>query len=535
MKKLRKKLSCLLLCLSVSAAYLPAVYASSEQNICGDDLIWSFDESSKVLTISGDGDMYDFNYQQTPWYSLREEIEAVEFDGDITALGTYAFSDCTALETITIPETVSYIGSVTFENCTNLTSANILSTTLDDFDGSIFNGCDKLTDLTVSDDCYNYKSIDGNVYTKNGGTLVAYLPGCRNEVFNIPEDTYAIGMDAFSNHHFIKQINIHENVSDISEAFVCSCPLLATIKVDKDNTYYTAVDNVLFTKDMKTLLCYAEAKPDTSYKIPDGVERIGNEAFFDTNVEEFEIPDSVCEIGYYAFAYGKWWYDNRDEINGTYIGNYLLEIPYNSQSFTVKSGTKVIASQACSWRGSLTEISLPGSIEHIGDCAFLDCGKLKTVTIPDKVKGIGYMAFSYCRELKSITIGKGVTSIGNSAFDGCNKLATVFYFGNEDAWNNISILFNNAPLTRAKRIYLSDNQTSASDNGSFAIAPKDVANNSTVILALYNGDTLVEVQSKKYIGSAVPFTTDATYTKAKVMVWSSFGSMNPICDAETVQ
>lgn len=512
MKKLRKKLSCLLLCLSVSAAYLPAVYASSEQNICGDDLIWSFDESSKVLTISGDGDMYDFDYQQTPWYSLREEIEAVEFDGDITALGTYAFSDCTALETITIPETVSYIGSVTFENCTNLTSANILSTTLDDFDGSIFNGCDKLTDLTVSDDCYNYKSIDGNVYTKNGGTLVAYLPGCRKEVFNIPEETFAIGMDAFCNHHFIKQINIHEGVFNISEAFVCSCPLLATIKVDKDNTYYTAVDNVLFTKDMKTLLCYAEAKPDTSYKIPDGVERIGDEAFYDTNVEEFEIPDSVCEIGCYAFSYGKWWYDNHDEINGTYIGNYLLEIPYNSQSFTVKSGTKVIAAQACAWRDSLTEISLPDSVEHIGDFAFVNCG-----------------------ELKSLTLGKGVTSIGDSAFDGCNKLATVFYFGDKHSWYSISILFRNIPLTRAKRIYLSDNQTSASDNGSFAIAPKDVANNSTVILALYNGDTLVEVQSKKYIGSAVPFTTDATYTKAKVMIWSSLGSMNPICDAETVQ
>ena len=53
-----------------------------------------------------------------------------------------------------------------------------------------------------------------------------------------------------------------------------------------------------------------------------------------------------------------------------------------------------------------------------------------------------------------------------------------------------------------------------------------------VILALYNGERFVEMQSSVYTGEAVPFTTTKTYTKAKVMVWDDLNSLKPVCDVE---
>ena len=55
-----------------------------------------------------------------------------------------------------------------------------------------------------------------------------------------------------------------------------------------------------------------------------------------------------------------------------------------------------------------------------------------------------------------------------------------------------------------------------------------------MILALYNGEELAEMQSAKYNGIDISFTIDKAYTAAKVMVWKDFSDIKPVCDAETV-
>ncbi len=97
---------------------------------------------------------------------------------------------------------------------------------------------------------------------------------------------------------------------------------------------------------------------------------VGAEILVDCNVT---IPDSVTEIGYYAFA-------------------------------------------NCA---GLKSVTIPDSVTEIGHSAFKGCTGLKSVTIPDSVTEIGYYAFAYCTGLKSVTIPNSVTSIGNSAFYGC--------------------------------------------------------------------------------------------------------------------
>lgn len=72
--------------------------------------------------------------------------------------------------------------------------------------------------------------------------------------------------------------------------------------------------------------------------------------------------------------------------------------------------------------------------------------------------------------------------------------------------------------------------TVSEDGKVFSVKPVNIADNSVVILALYNEGKFVDMQSKPF-GTDLNFTTDKTYTDAKIMVWESLGSMKAVCDA----
>ena len=73
------------------------------------------------------------------------------------------------------------------------------------------------------------------------------------------------------------------------------------------------------------------------------------------------------------------------------------------------------------------------------------------------------------------------------------------------------------------------------DKKSFSITPINLENGKTVILALYNGEQFVEMQSAVYTGEVVPFTTTKAYTKAKIMVWEDLTNLKPVCNIEIIE
>lgn len=69
----------------------------------GDDANWSFDAETGTLTISGEGEMYDYDdahLRYAPWYDIRASIKSVKIGSDITRIGDYAFGYCTNLTDI---------------------------------------------------------------------------------------------------------------------------------------------------------------------------------------------------------------------------------------------------------------------------------------------------------------------------------------------------------------------------------------------------------------------------------------------------
>ena len=78
---------------------------------------------------------------------------------------------------------------------------------------------------------------------------------------------------------------------------------LATVQelcVSEENAAYTAVDGVIFTADLKTLVAFPAGR-DGAYTVPDGTEAIGAAAFANCRIEEVYLPDSVTAIGNKAF------------------------------------------------------------------------------------------------------------------------------------------------------------------------------------------------------------------------------------------
>ncbi len=137
--------------------------------------------------------------------------------------------------------------------------------------------------------------------------------------------------------------------------------------------------------------------------IPDGVKKIGNEAFYENkSLTSVTIPDSVTSIGVSAF----WWCSSLTSV-------------------TIPNSVTSIGKYAFSDCDSLTSVTIPNSVTSIGEDAFAYCESLTSVTIPNSVTSIGNWAFAYCKSLTSVTIPNSVTSIGYGAFVWCECLNSV--------------------------------------------------------------------------------------------------------------
>lgn len=148
----------------------------------------------------------------------------------------------------------------------------------------------------------------------------------------------------------------------------------------------------------------------------------------------------------------------------------------------------------------------------------------------------------------TIYVPKNTASIKlKPQYNGTLKLGTQTLYNNRN--NNITLSNLETVLTlnysetgytdseyKIKIVKFEGTKTTVSEDGkSFTIKPINIANGNTVILALYNGEEFVTMQSSVYSGTDIPFTVTDDYTTAKVMVWNNLDDIKPICDVEIVK
>ena len=114
----------------------------------GSDLRWQLDTASGTLTITGSGEMRDYSYTDTPWYSYRAELKNVIWSADMTTVGSYAFCGCSALKEIVIPSNVTKIGNSAFSFCDGLKRVS-LPEKLTSIGSDTFYDCTSLEEITI--------------------------------------------------------------------------------------------------------------------------------------------------------------------------------------------------------------------------------------------------------------------------------------------------------------------------------------------------------------------------------------------------
>ena len=104
---------------------IPVPISAADDSIgaCGPDIVWEL-SSEGVLTLTGTGDMYDYEMGGSPFYG-RDDIIRVQIGNGITSVGTYAFRDCRKIDKVMLPEGLKQIDNGAFSGCSSLESMYI--------------------------------------------------------------------------------------------------------------------------------------------------------------------------------------------------------------------------------------------------------------------------------------------------------------------------------------------------------------------------------------------------------------------------
>ena len=256
------------------------------------------------------------------------------------------------LEYIAFPQEIEYTSekyNSGFEDASQLKTV-VLPDGIKTIDG--FSGCEKLSNINIPASLEKIESL-----------AFAY---CRKLTsFPIPRKVNYIGGDAFAQ---------------------CG---ITSFQVDPDNPYFTTVDGVIFSKDLKTLVAFPPAYPSKHYNIPEGTETIGKGAFENCNLDTIHIPDTVMKIDAWAFE--------CSGLREVYIPDSVTEI--GELCFPGSS--------------NLESIRLPNNIHTLEAQIFSGCNNLKEVDIPASVKKMDVTNIVWSESLEHLYLHNGLEEITN--------------------------------------------------------------------------------------------------------------------------
>ena len=318
MKKIISLLLSLAMLLTITSGLNLTAYADVQTGKCGDNVTYSLDTSTGVLTISGTGDMADYSGYDDILFYRNSNIKSVIIENSVTSVGDSAFEYCTNLTSVKIPNSVTSIGDYAFDGCTSLTSVTIPNSVTSIGLGA-FSDCTSLTSIEVSDNNKNYASVDGVLFNKDKSELITYPAGKADSEYVIPNSVTNIGDFAFYGCTSLTIVTIPNSVISILLGTFDDCTSLTSIDVEKDNPTYLSQDGVLFNKDKSELITYPAGKTDSTYIIPDGVTIIAYAFDSCKNLTRVTIPNSVTNIGNGAF-------EDCTSLTSINIGNSVTSI-----------------------------------------------------------------------------------------------------------------------------------------------------------------------------------------------------------------
>ena len=377
-------------------------------------------------------------------------IPSEHFGKKVTRIGEGAFSDCTELTSVEIPDSVVSIGEKAFKGCTGLTSIEIPDSVVT-IDAEAFNGCTGLTSIEIPDSvtsieksafygCTGATSITiGKGVTSIGYYAFAHCSGLSS--VTIGNGVTSIGGFAFLSCTGMTEITVPDSVESIGEWAFAQCTRLSAVTI---GNAVTSVGDKVFDK------C-----PITSATVPITVIPSVPKNELRTIVI---IGNEVTGVWDRSFSFSTY-----PELTSVTIGNgvtsireYAFTLCAKLTSVTIGNDVTSIENGAFNQCYSLASVTIGNGVTSIGTFAFNSCHALSSVNIPEGVTTIGNCAFNGCSSLTSFTIPQSVTSIGDAAFGNCSALTWFAYQGTKAQWDEVKQGANWRKGTGATVIYCTD-------------------------------------------------------------------------------
>ena len=420
---------------------------------CGaENVQWAYDESTKVLTIFGDGPMADYDGIKTdkdvgtdndlrPWKPYLDQITEVHIAEGVTAIGNSAFRGMKALKKANIPASIQHLGDYIFRH------DEVLEEVIwaEGFEAA------ETTDVDSNQNVYTGKYLPTSMFDfcselGKDKELTEWLPksfegiGCaavRGTQFTVDFDNWSnlkyIGAYAFSMMRNLESFTVTDDIE---------------FGLRKSPQGPEGTSNALQGSGLKKMIVRTEKLP---YAIVRGCEKlsvidlgsnptiIGDSEFAGTAIEKIDIPKSVTKVDAWAFA------NCQNLKRVTFYGETALHhVPFPAcgiETFIIEEGAKITSDDSNPFReqptGSYPAVTSLKNVEILGTLntsrtdmttetlwknMFSPSEQLKEVTVSDA--NLPYVKAETFPKMENLKV-VGDDATFEASLAGCTNLKTV--------------------------------------------------------------------------------------------------------------
>ena len=338
----------------------------------------------------------------------------IRLSNKLESIGGWTFGNCSKLVgDLIIPDSVTNILDSTFRNCSSLNGKLVISNNITKLEKGVFSGCSNLVGelvipagvKTIGQAAFQQcEKLNGKLVLPEGLEYIGNFAfnkctSFENTTIKIPASLKKMGEDydlngnnvGIGSHFFY---NFGANVRKF-EAF----------EVEEGNNNFVAIDGVLYTKDLKRLVCYPRNKKDTTYEIQEGVELLDQMSIASNmTLSTLILPDSLIikEQTYPQFT----WENDHLLDYSLYNYNAIENIEVKDTNPNYKSNDGVLYTK------------------DMKNLVYISSGRTKEVIIPDGVETINNNSIYWSQVARSVSkmyIPASVTNISDSALKGVNN------------------------------------------------------------------------------------------------------------------
>lgn len=352
------------LCLTLICC-LSVCLSSWADDYTKDGIIYNLNEANNTATVKAISD------KSLTSVKVRSRVAGC----DVNKIGSNAFENCTALEKITIPSSVTIIDASAFAGCSALTDVSDLSN-VTSVGASAFKDCTSLRTInlpTVSGSNLGESAFEGcSALTSVEIPSLTYLnsrtfKNCTSLTSFDASNISSIYEEAFAGCSSLQNITFPDYIWQISSRAFNGCNAIEAFNINGVN--YTSEGSVIFNSDKTSLIC--------------AVGNLGN----------YSIPSTVTSIDNYAFK-------DCDALSS-------VVIPY---------GVTLIGNNTFEGCTALTSVTIPSTVTDISSEAFKGCTALPSVVIPNSVNNISDNVFEGNSSLKAVLLKSKKVHIGGKVF-----------------------------------------------------------------------------------------------------------------------